>query len=242
MMNRFNTRNLPHAWMAAGICALMAAGASAQDRAATKATLQGQTAAGEKIARSGSPGGAAACASCHGASGEGPAGFPALAGQGAGYLARQLDQLAGGARQNAVMAPMAKALSEQERADVAAYYASLPLAIRPVRGPLPGKRDDDGAWLVERGRWADGIPACAQCHGPGGAGVGRDFPAIGHLPADYMQAQIDAWNKGQREAGPLGLMAAVARKLTADDIQAIAAYYQRLHHSAAAQPAAPAKP
>jgi cytochrome c553 len=173
------------------------------------------------------------------------AGFPALAGQHAGYLARQLQHLADGSRQAPVMAPMAKALSAQDRADVSAYYASLPLPIQPVRGPLPKGKDDDGAWLVERGRWADGIPACAQCHGPGGVGVGADFPAIGHLTADYMQSQVAAWNKGQREAGPLGLMGKIARKLTPEDIQAVASYYARLHGAGtatAATASAPAKP
>ena len=238
-MNRLNTKTLPQSWAAVGISMLMAASAWAQDPAA-KPALTGNAGAGEKIAQSGSAGGAAACISCHGAKGEGQPGFPALAGQHAGYLERQLNQLAAGARQSAVMAPMAKSLSEQERADVAAYYASLALPIKPVRGALPGKSDDNGAWLVERGRWADGIPACAQCHGPGGVGVGKDFPAIGHLPADYMQAQVDAWNKGQRDAGPLGLMGQIAKKLTAEDIKAVAAYYQRLHNPGAAQ--APAKP
>ncbi|MFS4518179.1 c-type cytochrome, partial [Delftia tsuruhatensis] len=95
--------------------------------------------------------------------------------------------------------------------------------------------------------WGDGIPACAQCHGPGGVGVGADFPAIGHLTADYMQSQVAAWNKGQREAGPLGLMGKVAQKLTPADIQAVAAYYARLHGtspstSTAATASAPAKP
>ena len=239
-MNRLNTKTLPRSWVAVGISLLMATCAWAQEPAAAMAALKGSAAAGEKIAQSGSAGGAAACATCHGAKGEGQAGFPALAGQHAGYLERQLNQMAAGARQTAVMAPMAKALSEQERADVAAFYSSLKLPIKAVRGALPGKDDDSGAWLVERGRWADGIPACAQCHGPGGVGVGKDFPAIGHLPADYMQTQIDAWNKGQREAGPLGLMGAVAKKLTAEDIKAVAAYYQRLHNPAAAT--TPAKP
>ena len=185
-MNRLNTKTLPRSWVAVGISMLMAASAWAQEPAAAKAVLTGNAGAGEKIAQSGSAGGAAACISCHGAKGEGQPGFPALAGQHAGYLERQLNQLAAGARQSAVMAPMAKSLSEQERVDVAAYYASLALPIKAVRGALPGKSDDNGAWLVERGRWADGIPACAQCHGPGGVGVGKDFPAIGHLPADYM--------------------------------------------------------
>ena len=241
-MNRLNTKTLPRSWVAVGISMLMATSAWAQEPAAAKAALNGNATAGAKIAQSGSAGGAAACATCHGAKGEGQAGFPALAGQHPGYLERQLNQLAAGARQSAVMASMAKALSEQERADVAAYYATLPLPIKAVRGALPGKNDDSGAWLVERGRWADGIPACAQCHGPGGVGVGKDFPAIGHLSADYMQSQIDAWNKGQREAGPLGLMGAVAKKLSADDVKAVAAYYQRLHNPAAAAPAVPAKP
>ena len=249
-MNRKNQQTLSRSCLAIGICVLMG-GAWAQDAApkaaAPTATVQGSAAAGEKIARSGTPQGAAACATCHGAKGEGMAGFPALAGQHAGYLARQLQHLADGSRQAPVMAPMAKALSAQDRADVAAYYASLPLPIQPVRGPLPKGKDDDGAWLVERGRWADGIPACAQCHGPGGVGVGADFPAIGHLTADYMQSQVAAWNKGQREAGPLGLMGKVAQKLTPADIQAVAAYYARLHGtststSTAATASAPAKP
>lgn len=255
-MIRMNKQTLSRSCIAIGICMLMGS-AWAQDAApkapapaaAPTAAVQGSAAAGQKIAQSGTPQGAAACATCHGAKGEGMAGFPALAGQHAGYLARQLQHLADGSRQAPVMAPMAKALSAQDRADVAAYYASLPLPIQPVRGPLPKGKDDDGAWLVERGRWADGIPACAQCHGPGGVGVGADFPAIGHLTADYMQSQVAAWNKGQREAGPLGLMGKVAQKLTPADIQAVAAYYARLHGtstssstSTAATASAPAKP
>ncbi len=223
MMNRLNTKTPSRSWVAVGVVLLLAASVQAG-----QSTVQGNAAAGEKIAQSGSALGAAACVSCHGAKGEGMPGFPALAGQRPGYLVRQLDQLAEGARQSPVMGPMAKALSDQERADVAAYYMSLPLPMKPVRGPLPSRGDDDGAWLVERGRWADGIPACAQCHGPSGVGVGADFPAIGHLSADYMQTQIDAWNKGQRDPGPLGLMGKIAGKLTPEDIKAVAAYYARL--------------
>ncbi len=178
-MIRMNKQTLSRSCIAIGICMLMgsawaqaAAPKAPAPAAAPTAAVQGSAAAGQKIAQSGTPQGAAACATCHGAKGEGMAGFPALAGQHAGYLARQLQHLADGSRQAPVMAPMAKALSAQDRADVSAYYASLPLPIQPVRGPLPKGKDDDGAWLVERGRWADGIPACAQCHGPGGVGVG----------------------------------------------------------------------
>ncbi|WP_249729016.1 c-type cytochrome [Acidovorax sp. CCYZU-2555] len=196
-------------------------------------TLQAQAraadpAAGARIAARGG----AACASCHGREGEGSAHYPPLAGQPAAYLQRQLQAMASGQRQAPLMGPVARSLSAQERSDVAAYYASLALAVKPRQGPLPTARSSDGAWLVERGRWADGIAACAKCHGPGGAGVGQDFPAIAHLTASYMQAQIDAWKHQGREAGPLGLMGEIARKLTPKDIEDIAAYYRQLHSAA----------
>lgn len=189
---------------------------------------------GAAIAAQGLPPAVAACATCHGAKGEGGPGFPPLAGQGASYLREQLDALANGTRANPIMAPMAKALDAQARADVAAWYASLPSGITPAAsGPVDPK--DKGAWLAERGRWADGLPACNACHGPGGAGVGEQFPAIARLDAGYMQAQIDAWKSGQRPPGPLGLMQGIAKKLSADDLAAVAQHYAR-RPKAAGQP------
>ena len=68
---------------------------------------------------------AAQCASCHGADGNSlnPE-WPKLAGQHADYLVKQLQWFEQGERENATMKPMAAALSEQDRLDVAAYYAS----------------------------------------------------------------------------------------------------------------------
>lgn len=184
--------------------------------------------AGARIAASGSAKGAPACVSCHGTQGEGSAIYPPLAGQPAGYLQRQLQMFATNQRKNPQMAGIAQGLSAQEQADVAAYYASLKSPVQPVQGPLPTAKDGNGAWLAERGRWEDGIPACSKCHGPGGAGVGADFPAIAHLSEQYMNDQIKAWNNGSRDAGPLGLMGSVAKKLTPQDIADVAAYYRGL--------------
>ena len=178
---------------------------------------------GERIANNGLPPTVASCASCHGAQGQGMAVFPPLAGQGAAYLRSQLEAFADGSRSNPIMAPIAKALKAQERADVVAYFASLPTGIAATAGKADAK--DKGAWLVERGRQQDGVPACASCHGPGGAGVGEHFPAIAKLSASYMQAQVDAWKQGSRPPGPLGLMEGIAKKLSADDVSAIAQYY-----------------
>ncbi|WP_312411954.1 c-type cytochrome [Comamonas sp.] len=190
------------------------------------AAAQAQTAnpqQGEQIANNGLPPSVASCASCHGAKGQGMAAFPPLAGQGSSYLRSQLEAFADGSRGNPIMAPIAKGLTSQQRADVAAYFASLPSGIAATAGQAGAK--DKGAWLVERGRMQEGIPACNSCHGPGGAGVGAHFPAIAKLSAGYMQAQIDAWKKGSRPPGPLGLMEGIAQKLSSDDVNAIAQYY-----------------
>lgn len=186
---------------------------------------------GASISATGLPPAVAACATCHGAKGEGSGAFPPLAGNGAAYTRAQLEAFAEGTRANAVMAPIAKGLDAQARADVAAWFASLPSGIAPKPGMADPK--DKGAWLAERGRWADGIPACNACHGPGGAGVGEHFPALARLGAAYMQEQIDAWKRGQRPPGPLGLMQGIATKLSRDDISAVAQYYAQRPASAA---------
>ena len=195
----------------------------------------GDAQAGANIAKNGVPPAVAACVTCHGAQGEGAGAFPPLAGNGADYLAQQLAAFADGSRNQAVMAPIAKGLDDKARADVAAYYASLPSGIAaPGAQPAAPKPTDAGAWLVLRGRMSDGIPACASCHGATGAGVGSHFPAIGRLNAAYMQEQVDAWKNNQRGPGPLGLMQSIAKKLSSADIKAVADYYAASNGNAAA--------
>jgi cytochrome c553 len=87
---------------------------------------------------------------------------------------------------------------------------------------------DTGAWLATRGRWADNLPACSQCHGPGGIGVGSRFPPLAGQPAAYISAQLKAWQAGERPPGPLGLMQSVAGKLRGADVQAVSEYYASL--------------
>lgn len=195
---------------------------------------------GAAIARTGA-GTAPACQTCHGSAGEGvaQAGFPRLAGLGARYLSRQLDAFAVGTRVNAVMIPIAKALSPADRAAVSAHYAGLPVsaavlptapASAPPSAPDPASV---GATLATRGRWADNLPACDQCHGPGGRGVGPDFPALAGQGATYLTNQLAAWNTGARPPGPLGLMAVVAKKLSEAERRAVADHYASLPAKAA---------
>lgn len=189
---------------------------------------------GAAIAKMGAGAGAAPpCQSCHGAAGEGvaQAGFPRLASLGAPYLQRQLAAFADGTRVSAVMTPIAKALSAAERAEVAAYYAALPAPAGAVptaqvspAAPAPTPVSV-GATLATRGRWAEKLPACEQCHGPGGLGVGPDFPPLAGQSASYLSNQLMAWKTGARPPGPMGLMDVVAKKLSEAEVRAVADHY-----------------
>jgi cytochrome c553 len=197
--------------------------------AASLAAPRVQAAAdGAAIATKGTPNGVAACASCHGAKGEGnaAANFPRLAGLPAAYLSAQLKNFAEGARQSPVMGPQAKAMKAEEREAVSAYFAALPAAA----GIAPRHADDlttrdTGEWLALRGRWDQELPACVQCHGPGGIGVGSAFPPIAGQPPGYIAAQLHAFKDGSRPEGPLNLMSVVARRMADADMTAVADYF-----------------
>ena len=196
---------------------------------------------GRQIASQGTPQGVAACISCHGAKGEGMAAFPRLAGTGQAYLQAQLDAFADGSRKNAVMQPMAQNLTATERQAVALYFSQLPppfSASDPVQ-PAPS---DTGAWLATRGRWTAQVPACAQCHGPGGNGVGAQFPPLAGLPAGYIAGQLQGWKAGSRPPGPLALMPDIAKKLSDAEVTAVAAYYEQLAATGVAVPSGAVQP
>ena len=183
---------------------------------------------GASIALHGNDRGAPACVTCHGAYGEGmPAnGFPRLAGLNAGYLKTQLDAFVNGQRTNALMTPIAQTLSGDERAEVARYFAGLsgPASMaEPVQ-----ETNSAGARLAIQGRWSQGLPACMQCHGEMGVGVGTTFPALAGQSSLYIENQLRAWQQGTRVPGPLGLMKVIASKLSAADIHDVAAYFSAL--------------
>ena len=177
--------------------------------------------------------GVAPCASCHGADGAGQvaAGFPRLAGLNGAYLRKQLDDFASGARENAVMRPIATALDADERKAISDYYAKLPIPAALAKPAAENPKDDSpGALLATRGRWSQQVPGCVQCHGPGGVGVGASFPPLAAQPAPYLSAQLHAWKQGTRSNDPLQLMQHISSALSDADIAAVSAWF-------AAQPA-----
>lgn len=183
--------------------------------------------AGAAIAQQGGPG-MTACAACHGARGEGQAaaGFPRLAGQPKAYLLKQLQEFANGKRKNPQMEPIARALSTQQRGDVADHYASLPGWKAGAKSAASSPRSLLGASLATRGNWNKEIPACFACHGPDGAGIPPYFPALAGQPSAYTRAQLKAWQAGTRSNDPQGLMKAVADKMTDAEIDAVSAYLE----------------
>ena len=174
--------------------------------------------------------GQAPCMACHGANGEGmaAAGFPFLAGLPAQYLVAQLADFAEGRRNQPVMTPIAKALSAEQKKAVAAWYASLKPIVDPayavqLQDSYP--KGNTGAWLAQRGDWSRGLPACVQCHGPGGVGVAPTFPALAGQSATYIKNQLLSWKSGSRADDPHGLMAHLARKLTDTEIESVSSYF-----------------
>jgi len=196
------------------------------------------SAAAEDVGRAprSAPAAAAACAACHGPSGEGnaAAGFPRLQGLPAVYQLRQLDAFAEGTRESAVMAPLARALGARDRTRLADYYARLGAHPRPPGSAVTGGDDR----LALQGRWSEEIPACVQCHGENGTGIGAAFPPLAGQPSAYLAAQLRAWQRGTRRADPLALMQTIARRLSDADVRAVADYFAAIPAGAAA-PSAP---
>lgn len=167
------------------------------------------------------------CSTCHGQSGEGMASIaPRLAGLSKTYILNQLTAFRTDTRKNAIMQPAASSITTAQANDLADYFSNATAASQPA--PAPANIVAKGKELAERGVWADGLPACENCHAPNGIGVAPDFPYLGGQQADYIVQQLKDWRAGQRGVDPLGLMKAVAGKLDDDSFAAVGVYYASL--------------
>jgi cytochrome c553 len=204
--------------------------------AAAPAQGQANLQAGQQLATSGTQNGVTACVGCHGAQGEGNAagGFPRIAGQSAAYLGKQLGAYANGARVNPIMQPIAKALNAEQIRDVSAYYASLGDApAAAAGGSKPSAAGPErGRTLSAIGDSAQGVQACANCHGPGGVGNQPAYPYLAGQHANYLTAAMAAWKNGARKTDSSGQMTHIAQALADADVAALSAYFS-------AQPAPP---
>ena len=174
------------------------------------------------------------CVACHGADGNSLiTQYPKLAGQHEKYLEKQLKELklgmtSGGkqGRNEPVMGAMAMSLSEEDMADLAAYYASLPISSNST----PENVVDEGKVLYTAGNAERGVTACIACHGPRGNGTELSgFPKISGQHADYIKAQLEKFRDGDRNNDMNAMMRDVAKKLTDADIDTLSKYVGGLH-------------
>lgn len=187
---------------------------------------------GSVIAAQGVPPSVPACAQCHAYSGasDGSGAFPRIAGQSAFYLAKELRDYASRVRTNAVMTPIAQALSSGDIADVTAYYASVKAPYLPLASP-DALLIERGGQLAKIGDARKDLQACDSCHGPGGAGEPPAIPYLAGQYEHYIALQLTMWKRGFRNNSP-DAMADVAKRLDAQDIAAVAAYFQHVDASA----------
>ncbi|WP_043108524.1 c-type cytochrome [endosymbiont of unidentified scaly snail isolate Monju] len=185
---------------------------------AAPAMSAGDAAAGQ--AKSGT------CAGCHGADGNSvAANFSKLAGQHENYLLKQLQDFKSGKRKDPTMTAMVAPLSEQDMANLAAYFSSQKVK--------PGKTAEDklelGQTIYRAGNATSGVAACAACHSPTGAGNPQaKFPALKGQHAGYVVKQLKAFRSGARSNDAGSMMRGVASKLTDAEIEAVAQYVQGL--------------
>ena len=168
----------------------------------------------------------AVCVACHGVDGNSAnPEWPSLAGQSSPFIVKQLKAFKSDARQNPLMTPQVKMLSDQDIQDLAAYYSK-----QTRRG---GEADPGKVALGQRiyrgGDKARGVPACLACHGPSGSGNGpAGYAAIGGQHATYLAAQLRAYKSGTRQTDPNQMMRNVAAGLSDEQIDAVASYVQGL--------------
>lgn len=167
------------------------------------------------------------CASCHAADGNSPAAAnPKIAGQGVDYLHKQLRDFKAldgkkPLRESPIMNGMVANLSEADMKGLAAYYSGQ--ALKPAAAA-----DKDLAALGQKlwrgGDMANGVPACAGCHGPAGAGVPAQYPRLAGQYAEYLAAQLTAFREGRRANDPNSMMRGVAARMSDRQIRAVAEY------------------
>jgi cytochrome c553 len=161
-----------------------------------------------------------ACVSCHGAAGNSTiVQNPKLAAQHPEYVVKQLADFKSPQRNNPIMSPISKVLTDEEMKNIAAYLD------KQAQKPGAAKNKDTveaGKKIYRAGIAEKNVPACAACHSPNGAGIPAQFARIGGQHQDYTAAQLTAFRSGARKNSPQ--MVTIAKRMSDDEIQAVADY------------------
>ena len=169
-----------------------------------------------------------ACVACHSVDGNSvnPE-WPKLAGQHGGYLIQQLLYFSNGERDNAIMKGITANLTDQDREDLAAYFASQEVAY----GTADPELVELGERIYRGGNSESGVAPCMGCHGPNGAGnPPANYPALRGQHAKYVENQLHGFADGNRiNENSITMMQITASRMTNKEIRAVASYIQGLH-------------
>jgi len=170
------------------------------------------------------------CSHCHGSEGfseEG--GIPDLAGLDRLSLWKQLQDFRAGKRRSAAMQPIASGLSDQNIADLAAYFSMLPTSPDPQDNrafPQPildRLHTSIAVRLVVFGDAARGIPPCQACHGP--VGFIKGAPSLMTQNGTYLRNQMQQFSDGSRANDINVVMRSIVNQLTDVEKTSLAEFY-----------------
>ncbi|HTY50137.1 MAG TPA: cytochrome c [Steroidobacteraceae bacterium] len=155
------------------------------------------------------------CLGCHGVEGYRNAypnySVPRLVGQHPEYIVAALQEYKAGQRSHVTMHNQASSLSDQDMADIAAYFAGKPLEPIPVSASDP---PPPAATL------------CAACHGATGVSAVPNYPNLAGQHEDYLRREIEEYKDGGRRNPIMSSMAATIKD---SDVDILAAYFSRQH-------------
>ena len=170
-----------------------------------------------------------ACVACHGVNGNSVVpNWPKLAGQHESYLVKQLKEFQQGEtgpRSNPAMYGIILNLTEQDIADISAYYA----AEEQTSGQAKPEWVALGEKIYRGGNVEKSIPACLACHGPSGKGnAPAMYPRLSGQHSDYTELQLKSFRDGSRKNDPSGMMQQIAARMSDDEIKAVSSYIEGL--------------
>ncbi len=169
------------------------------------------------------------CVACHGTDGNSTVpNWPKIAGQYENYLVKELREFRAGEkgpRFEASMYAMVANLSDQDIADLAAYYASE----KQTMGKAQNAYVELGQKIYRGGNLQTGATACLACHGPEGQGnEAARYPKLAGQHAVYIENQLHAFKDGKRKNSPSEMMESISHRLSDEEMKAVSSYIEGL--------------
>jgi len=188
--------------------------------ASTHLQAAGNASAGEEKSMS--------CQGCHGTDGNSPASmWPSLAGQSENYLIKQIKDFQNGNRDNETMASMVEGLSDEDIADISAYFAS-----KKAQASSPSNDEGLvtlGKKIYKGGNHESKLMACAGCHGSDAQGNNAaKFPGLIGQQSEYVLVQLQTFADGSRSNDMNNMMQNIAARMSQKEMEAVAAYLATL--------------